>query len=140
MKTIQASALLKTALIVDAVASLGLAGLQLSIPAVLADYLSLPGLLVTGTGAFLVAYALMLGMVARANRVWEFLVQFIIFGNVGWALGCLALAATSFVTPSALGMAFLSLQAMAVLLFAYLEYAGLQASKTSAAHGALQYQ
>lgn len=140
MKTIQAARLLKTALIVDAVASLGLAGLQLFIPAVLAEYLSLPGLLVTGTGVFLVGYALMLVMVARASRVWEFLVQFIVIGNVGWALGCLALAATSLVTPSALGMAFLSLQAMAVLLFACLEYAGLQASKAIEAGGALQYQ
>lgn len=140
MKTIQASRLLKTALLADAAASLGLAGLQLAVPAALTQYLSLPGLLVTGTGAFLVAYALMLVMVARANRVWVFLVQFIVIGNVGWALGCLALAATSLVTPSALGMAFLSLQAMAVLLFAYLEYAGLQASKAVEAGGALQYQ
>ena len=140
MKTIQAARLLKLALIVDAGASLGLAGLQLFMPALLAKYLSLPDLLVTGTGAFLVAYALMLVLVARAGRVWEFVVQFIIIGNVGWALGCLALAATSIVSPSGLGMAFLSLQAIAVLMFAGLEYAGLQASKAGGAGGALQYQ
>lgn len=139
MKTIQTARLLKLALIVDAGASLGLAVLQLFMPDLLADYLSLPHLLVTGTGAFLVAYAAMLVMVARAERVWAFLVQFIIIGNVGWALGCLALAATSLVAPSGLGMAFLSLQAMAVLLFAWLEYAGLQASKAVVANGTLQY-
>jgi hypothetical protein len=139
MKTIQTARLLKLALIVDAGASLGLAVLQLFMPSLLADYLSLPRLLVTGTGAFLVGYALMLVLVARTGRVWQFLVQFIIIGNVGWALGCLALAATSVVTPSGLGMAFLSLQAMAVLLFAWLEYAGLQASKAGVAGGALQY-
>ena len=139
MKTIQTARLLKLALIVDAGASLGLAVLQLLMPSLLADYLSLPHLLVTGTGAFLVGYALMLVLVARAERVWASLVQFIIIGNVGWALGCLALAATSLVAPSGLGMAFLSLQAMAVLLFAWLEYAGLQASKAVVANGTLQY-
>jgi hypothetical protein len=140
MKTIQPARLLKLALIVDAGASLGLAVLQLFMPALLADYLSLPHVLVTGAGAFLVGYALMLVLVARAGRVWAFLVHFIIIGNVGWALACLTLAATSLVTPSGLGMAFLALQAIAVLLFAGLEYAGLQASKARVTGGALQFQ
>jgi hypothetical protein len=128
MHTVQASRLLKLALTIDAGASAALAALQLLMPALLADTLSLPLMLVSGSAVFLLAYALSLWALARLQKVWSAAVLFIVIGNVGWALACLALAATGLVTPSPLGVAFLCAQAGAVLLFAWLEHAGLQAS------------
>ncbi len=128
MKTIAPVRLLKLALYADAAASAALAGGQLLFPALLAEQLSLPALLLTETGIFLVAYVLMLLCLASMARVWAAAVQFVIIGNLGWSLGCLALAATPLVSPSGLGVAFLLFQAVAVLLLAWMERAGLRAS------------
>jgi hypothetical protein len=140
MKTIQSSRLLKLALYADAAASVSLAGLQLLLPSLLSDRLSLPAGLLTGTGIFLVGYTLMLVLLARAHHVWAVAVQFIILGNVGWAIACLALAETAIVSPSGLGVAFLVFQAVAVLAFAALEYAGLRASIAQAPATKLHFQ
>ena len=128
MKTIAPVRFLKLALYGDAAASATLAGGQLLFPALLSEHLSLPTILLTETGIFLVGYVLMLLCLAGMARVWAAAIQFVVIGNVGWALGCLALAATPLVSPSGLGVAFLLFQAVAVLLFAWMERAGLQAS------------
>ena len=128
MKTIAPVRFLKLALYADAAASAALAGGQLLFPALLSEQLSLPAMLLTETGIFLVGYVLMLLFLAGMARVWAAAIQFVVIGNVGWALGCLALAATPLVSPSGLGVAFLLFQAVAVLLFAWLERAGLRAS------------
>jgi hypothetical protein len=128
MKTIAPVRFLKLALYADAAASATLAGGQLLFPSLLAEHLSLPAILLTETGIFLVGYVLMLLCLAGMARVWAAAIQFVVIGNVGWALGCLALAATPLVSPSMLGVAFLVFQAVAVLLFAWMERAGLRAS------------
>jgi hypothetical protein len=128
MKTIAPVRLLKFALCADAAASAALAGGQLMFPALLAQHLSLPAMLLTETGIFLVGYVLMLLALASMARVWAAAIQFVVIGNVGWAIGCLALAATPLVSPSGLGVAFLLFQAVSVLLFAWLQRAGLRAS------------
>ena len=128
MKTIEPVRLLKLALYADAAASASLAVVQLMLPSLLASYLSLPAMLVTETGIFLAGYALLLVYLASTRHVWAAEVQVIVVGNVGWAIACMLLAATSVVTPSALGIAFLLFQASAVLLFAWLQHTGLRAS------------
>ncbi|MEJ7804492.1 MAG: hypothetical protein WKG03_01025 [Telluria sp.] len=132
MKTIAPVRLLKLALYADAAASAALAGGQLLFAALLADHLSLPALLLTESGVFLVAYVVMLLCLAGMARVWAAAIQFVVIGNALWALGCLALAFTPLVSPSALGIAFLMLQAIAVLVFAGMQRAGLRASIDSA--------
>lgn len=139
MKTIQPARLLKLALYADAAAGLSLAGLQLLLPSLLAEQLSLPVGLLTGSAIFLVGLVLALVFLANARRVWAAAVQFIVIGNVGWAITCLMLAGTSILSPSGLGVAFLALQGIAVLLFAYLEYAGLRASMDNAPSRSLQF-
>jgi len=139
MKTIQPARLLKLALYADAAGTVALAVLQLLLPSLLAEQLSLPTGLLTGSGIFMVGYTLMLVLLANATRVWAAAIQFIIIGNVGWAIGCLALAETGIVAPSRLGIAYLVFQAVAVLLFAGLERAGLRASSGNAPTKALQF-
>lgn len=140
MKTIQTSRLLKTALAIDAVASGTLGALQLFAPRFLSDALSLPTALISGTGVFLIAYTVLLVALASMRNTWQLAVQVIVFGNIGWAMACLALAAGSVLAPNGLGEGYLALQAVAVLLFAWLEFAGLKASALLQTDGKLQFQ
>lgn len=136
MKTIEPVRLLKLALYADAAGCLALAALQLVLIDTLAKKLSLPAVLLIETGYFMVAYALVLVFLASARRMWKATVQFIVIGNVGWAIGCVALMAIA--SPSTAGLAFLAFHAVAVLLFAYLERAGLRASLGSVPASSLQ--
>ena len=138
MKTIEPSRLLKLALYADAAGTVSLAALQLALPSPLSQQLSLPVELLTETGIFMAAYAALLVYLANARRVWAAVIRFIAIGNLGWAAACLALAATSIVSPSGLGVAYLAFQAVAVIGFAALELAGLRAS-ASAASPSLQF-
>lgn len=133
MKSIQASQLLKTALLADAAVSAAAAALQLAIPDGLAELLRLPRVLLVETGAFLAIYVVLLVAMARAARLWSPLVWVVVLGNVGWALGCVGLAVSP--VPGALGAAFLLAQALAVLVFATLEYRGLKSSAPRYADG-----
>lgn len=128
MKTIQPSRLLKLAFYADAAGTVTLAGLQLAVPSLLSEQLSLSTELLKETGIFMVGYTALLVCLANARRVWAAVVRFIAIGNVGWAAACLALAFTQLVSPSGLGVAYLAFQAVAVVLFAGLELAGLRAS------------
>lgn len=139
MKTIAPVRLLKLALYADAAGSIALAALQLMLPSLLADKLSLPAMLIIESGLLMAAYALVLVYLASARRVWVAAVQFIVVGNVMWAIACLALAATPVVSPSALGVAFLAFHAVAVLLFAGLERAGLRTSVGAAPSPELKF-
>ncbi len=128
MKHVHPSRLLKAALAADAVVSAAVALLQIVAAGALAEWLALPRGLLFETGLFLVGYTLLLVVLARSARVPAWLVGFIVVGNVGWAIGCVALPAAGWVTPNAAGMAYLALQAVAVLAFAVLEFAGLRVS------------
>ena len=133
MKSVQPAPFLKFAFIADAAVSGAVGVLQLLLPRALADWLLLPNALLLGTGVFLAAYAALLLVFARSKSLWRALVQFVIIGNVGWAIACLALLTSGAVAPSALGSAFLAVQVVAVLAFAGLEFAGLKRSEAAAA-------
>jgi hypothetical protein len=133
MKSIYPGPLLKFALITDAVVTGAVAALQLLLPQFLADQLALPRALLLGTGAFLVAYTALLVLLANCKSVWAAIIELVIVGNIGWAIGCVVLLAAGLVAPSGLGIAFVAIQALAVLVFAGLEFAGLRASLPTAA-------
>lgn len=128
MKTVAPSALLKFAFIADAAGSGAIALLQLGLSAYLGKLLLLPPALLLGTGLFLVGYTALLVVLATSKSVWPALVQFVVIGNVGWALACIGLMLTGIVEPGALGIGFLLIQAVAVLVFAALEWMGLASS------------
>lgn len=130
MRTIIASRLLRNTLIADAVASGALALLQVLGHAPLARLTALPAALLLATGLFLAGYVALLGLMARAGRLPVWLVTLVVAGNIGWALGCMALAGgAAGLAANSLGTAYLLAQAAAVLVFAELEYAGLRRSR-----------
>ena len=125
MQTIHPNRLLRGALLADAVVSGAVALLQLALAGPLAELLRLPSSLLLGSGAFLVAYVVLLIVLARSARAWTALIWIVVLGNLAWAVGCVGLMFGADAKPSALGVAFLGVQAVAVLTFAALEYKGL---------------
>jgi hypothetical protein len=125
VQTIQPNGFLRGALLADAVVSGAVALLQLALTGLLVELLHLPSSILMGTGAFLVAYVVLLIVLARSARVWPALIWIVVLGNVAWALGCVGLMFGTEVNPSPLGVAFLGVQAVTVLIFAGLEYKGL---------------
>jgi hypothetical protein len=126
MRTVHPSPLLKLALRVDGAATGAMAVLQLLLAASVAAITELPRALLVESGLFMAVYAAALFLIARSPRVWSALVWFIVIGNFGWAIGSIALAATSVVTPSGVGVAFLGLHAASTLLFAAWQAIGLR--------------
>jgi hypothetical protein len=127
MKTIHPSGLLKAALLTDAVASGALALLQLLLNRLLSERLGLDSRLLLYTGLFLLAYANLLLVLAYTDRIWVWLLRVIVAGNAAWAVGCLMIMLDHGVVQP-LAAAFLGAQALAVLVFAAWEYAGMRAS------------
>jgi hypothetical protein len=134
MRTVLPSPLLRGAFLLDAGVSAGAGLLQLVPGARAAAWLGLPAPLLTETGLFLLIYAAALVLMARSRALWAPLVQAVVIGNGGWALGCLAVLLTGWLAPSALGSAWLVLQAVAVLVFAAAQALGL--ARSAAAPGA----
>jgi hypothetical protein len=131
MQLILPSRLLRIALVIDAVATGALAVLQLALPDVLSRLLMLPRGLLLETGVFLVAYVLLLVVMARSQRLWPWLVRTVVIGNGLWAVGCVALLVTGVVEPGALGLAYVAMQALAVVAFAAAQYLGLRQSSSA---------
>ena len=129
MRTVHPSPLLKTALVADAVVTGAAAVLQLTAASWLSELLALPRTLLIESGAFLVAYTVLLIVLARSTRVSSAVIATIVVGNIAWAAGCVGLLVTDALSPSGLGVAFVIMQTVAVLIFATLEYLGLKGSE-----------
>jgi len=134
MKLVQPSRLLKTALVVDAVAGAGMAAGQLLLTGLLAEHLGLPRGLLLETGLFLVGFVALLTWLARSDRVPAALVRTIVIGNVAWSVASVLIWATGLVAPTGLGIAFLLLQAAVVLALAVWEAVGLRSSLPASAN------
>ena len=125
---INPSPLLRLAVQVDAAVS-GAMALMLSFGAgLLAPVLGLPEPLLLESGLFLIAYAALVGWLGSRATMPRGLVLLIIAGNALWTLGSIALLFSGAVTPTLLGKAFVTLQAIAVGVFAELQYVGLRRS------------
>ncbi len=129
MTTIRTHRILKIALLIDAAASLALIVPQLAFRQPLAELLALPPALLTGTAWFLILYAPFLAVLAMRKSLWQPLVWLVIIGNLGWSMASFGLLMSDQLAPSALGIAYVALQAVAVLGISALEYAGLKASQ-----------
>ena len=124
--TLPMSPTLKAALLADALVSGTVAMQQLAFTAPLAELTLLPAALLSGTGLFMVGYTALLLVLWRAPRVQTWLIRFIIAGNIGWALACLALLAGQVVPFNAWGEALVLVQAAGVLVLAAWEALGLK--------------
>ncbi|VXB60326.1 hypothetical protein [Massilia sp. 9I] len=126
MKHLLPSKFLQRVLLADALVSMLVAALQLGLTRSLAGLLGLSHDVLFESGVFLVGYALLLVWLARGKPVPSLLLWGLVIGNAGWALGCVAVGVAD--QPGVLGVAFLLAQALTVLVFAGLEFAGIRAS------------
>jgi hypothetical protein len=125
---IHPSLLLRRALLADAIFS-GVSAVLLTLGvSVLASLLSLPEALLRETGLFLVAYAALVGWLGTRPSMPKALVWIVVAGNAAWALASIALLFSGWVAPNLLGEAAVALQAVAVGVFAELQYVGLRRS------------
>ena len=125
---INPSLLLRRAILADAVFS-GASALLLSLGAgALAPFLNLPEALLRETGLFLIAYTALVGWLGTRQSMPKALVWIVIAGNAAWTLASIALLFSGAVTPNLLGGAAVAMQAIAVGVFAELQYVGLRRS------------
>ena len=125
---LQASLLLRRALLADGVIS-GAMGLLLAIAAdALSSALLLPRPLLLQTGLFCIVYGACVGWLGSRDTLPRPLVWLVIVGNALWTLGSLALLISGAVSPNVLGVGFVAMQAITVGIFAELQYLGLRRS------------
>ena len=117
---------LRTALRLDA-ASSGAMGLLLLLAAgALAPLFDLPVALLRGSGLVLLPFAIALAWLSARKQIPRGWAWAVIIANVLWTVDSLLLPAIDWFAPSALGTAFVVAQALAVALFAGLQYVGLR--------------
>jgi hypothetical protein len=69
--------------------------------------------------------------------VWSVIIGIVVIGNIGWAIACIGLLISDIVSPNGFGVAFVIVQAIAVLVFAAMEYSGLKASQLASASSSI---
>jgi hypothetical protein len=131
MTMINPSLLLRRAVQIDAVVSGTMALLLTFGASLLAPLLHLPEPLLLESGLFLIGYAALVGWLGTRALMPKALVMVIIAGNTLWTLGSIGLLFSGAVMPNLLGEAFVALQAIAVGVFAELQYLGLRRSSTA---------
>jgi hypothetical protein len=118
---------LRRVLAFDAVSGAGTGVLHLLLAPVLASWLGLPEALLQASGVAIFAFVLLAGWLALQASPPRGPLMGIVLLNVAWALGCLWLVFGGAVNPTPLGVAYLLVQAAAVLVLAELEWMGLRA-------------
>lgn len=118
--------LLRLALRIDATASgaLGVAGL-VAAPA-LADLLGPPAPLLLGVGAFFVVFALALLVLAARPSIPRPAARTVMIGNGLWVMGSVVATVTGWIALTGPGVAVVLAQALAVAVFADLQWLGLR--------------
>jgi hypothetical protein len=130
---INPSLLLRRAIQIDAAVSGAMALLLTFAVAMLAPLLHLPEALLLESGLFLIAYVALVGWLGTRATMPKLLVLVIIIGNALWTLGSIGLLFSGAVTPNLLGQIFVAAQAIAVGVFAELQYIGLRRSAAAQA-------
>jgi hypothetical protein len=122
----QSSTLLRRALILDVMAS-GATGLLMIVGAgLLEGLLGLPVALLRWAGIVLVPYVAFVAWTATRETISRSAVWAIIAANAAWAIASGLLLVSGLVAPTALGYAFVILQAVVVALLGDLQYMGLR--------------
>ena len=126
MSRVAVSPFLRFSLLLDAAISGLMAILLLFASGPLATLLRLPESLLFGVGVFFVPYVLVVGWMGMRKTLLRGAVWAVIACNVLWAIDCVWLLMSGMVTPNALGVAFVVVQAVAVVLFAELQYVAIR--------------
>jgi hypothetical protein len=118
--------LLRTALLLDAAVS-GANGVAYLLAApLLADLLGVPAGVLRGLGAFLLLFAAAVAAVAARRPVPGAAARAVVGANAAWAAGSVAVVLTGRFDLTAVGTAWVLLQAAVVAGFAALQLAGLR--------------
>lgn len=130
---INPSLFLRRALQADAIFS-GASALMLVLGAGLfASLTNLPETFLRNTGLVLVIYAALVGYLGTRGIVSKAAVWAVIAVNVIWAIDSIILLVSGWVSPNLLGQALIVMQAIAVGVFAELQFIGLRKSASTAA-------
>ena len=133
MRTLTPSPLLRLGLRLDAVLSLAAA---VAVPLLMEPLVAALGLgrgQLAGLAALMFGWAGLTGWMGGQPRLTRWVVWLAIVGNLGWAVASLLLPLLGAFSPSPLGWGLLITQALAVLLFAELQWLGLRRSLLSPA-------
>jgi hypothetical protein len=127
------SPFLRRALLADALIS-GATGLLMLIGAnILASLLGLPEALLRYAGLVLLPYAALVTYIATREQLRRWVVWAVIVANAIWAVDSIIQLLSGWVTPNALGYAFIIFQALVVAAFAEIQYIGMRRSMTTVA-------
>ena len=113
-------------MLIDAIVSGASGLLQVAATGFLASQLGLPDALIMGTGVFYLVYAAAVAAVATRKPIPRAVAWLIMGGNLLWALACLASLVGGPLAPTLLGKGYVIMQAVAVAVFAELQYFGLR--------------
>lgn len=130
---IRPSVFLRRVLLADAAASAVTGALMAFGAGQLGGLLGLPGDLLRYAGLALLPFAALVASIATREALPRALVWAVIVANALWVVDSLALLASGWVMPTALGTAFVIAQAAAVAVLAELEYLGLRRAALAAA-------
>lgn len=124
---------LRNVLRVDAVSCVACGLLQLAFPSRMVALLRLPDTLLAYTGEFLLVYAAVVAFISALQPIPRKFVGMLVAGNLGWAAACVMSLLGGHVQPTALGEAYVLLQALTVAVLAGLQYLGLRRPAMQAA-------
>lgn len=119
---------LRRVLLADAFTCVATGALLAAGAGMLAALFGLPAVLLQEAGLVLFPIAAFIAYVATRKPVSPRMVWAVIAGNVLWVAGSIALLLSGWVSPTALGQAFVVAQAVIVALLAELEFFGLRRS------------
>ncbi|HEV2556566.1 MAG TPA: hypothetical protein VGV17_22680 [Bosea sp. (in: a-proteobacteria)] len=125
MTMIQSSPLLRRALALDAAACAGMGALLSLAAGPLSGLFALPPDLLRGAGLLLLPCAALLGWLSRRPELPRLAVLSVIGVNLIWIADSLLLLAAGWFAPTGLGVAFVLVQAAAVLAVTMAEAVGI---------------
>jgi hypothetical protein len=129
MTTLNASPLLRRALLADGLMGIASGSLLILLNGWYANLLALPGDLLLAAGLTLLPLGLFLMWLGSQETVSRRLVWVVLAINAMWAIDSLLLLFSGWISPNLLGQVFVIGQAALVLLFLELELIGLKRSE-----------
>lgn len=132
MTTVSVTPFLRFALLVDAAVSGAMALLLIAAAGPLAGLLHLPEALLSAVGLVLAPYVIVVGWLGTRTTLPRAAVWAVIACNVLWAVDSAWLLFSGMVSPNTLGVAFVIVQAVAVLVFAELQFSALRRGRAAA--------
>ena len=114
---------LRTILLVDGIVSGAMGLLLIAGAGILDGAFDLPAAFLRGAGVVLLPWFALLAIIATRRVIHRSAVRFVIIANLGWIAASVLLPFTGWIEPNALGVAFIIVQALAVVVFALAQIA-----------------